>query len=1196
MTRTDATPAPRQVVAIGASAGGLAALKSMLPNLPVNQGVAYVLAQHMDPTHPSLLDQILQRDTHITVKAATDDERIEADCLYIIPPDKDGTVSDGRLHLAASEHESGPRHTVDILFLSVAKSYAAHAVGVILSGSGSDGLQGIRAIKAAEGLVIVQDPASAEFPGMPSVIIYERLADIIVPPEQIGPELSRLLVWPQEISPEVETEGETFAALVRTLVRKTGVAFDQYKESTLRRRIERRRIVTQQANLAAYLQLVTASDTEADLLLQDTLISVTEFFRDPETFDAIGHAIRTIVAGKSPGDAIRIWIPGCATGEEAFSIAILVADELGEAQRATEVQIFATDIDERAIDVARKSVYLKAALRDVAPALVEKYFVATGGTYQVASSIRDMVTFARHDMMRDPPFSRLDMVSCRNVLIYFKRAAQERLISVFHYILAPGGYLVLGPSESTGKLTELFEPVDVHAKIYVRRELEALPSALFGSKHTLPQLPVIAEAPPAGDDLEQRVRDRVFDQYVPPSVIVDQRFNVLHSHGDTARYLKLPEGDISVNLIDMAAAPLRVELRLALQKAEREQRTIRSHPIVLVEEGGRTAVTLIAMPLDMAPEVHARLLVLFEAQPVIEHADVTTPEENAAFRIRELEQELTATRDHLQTNIEELEASNEELQSVNEEYQSTTEELQSANEELQTTNEEMQSTNEELSTVNEELRVRSEDLAHANRDLESILNTAVSGIVVLDKDLRVTRYSAASRRIFDLLPTSIGKPLIAVGGAVDLALLSNEIQRALTNGAPIERELELGDKVFLVRLIPQLEGDDIGGMLISFVDATESLAAARESQRLATVLRDSSDAITVQRRDGQILAWNHGAERMYGYDEAEALSMNIDRVLPAAERAPWRALTESVYAGSHPQAANGIRLHRDGSTVEVSIVVTPLVDQNGEPYAVATTERDITLIREAEAQRKQAELALEARLTTAGEMAAGLAHELNQPVTSIIHFCDVALSIARDFDPKRRDQLIEVLTDATAQSQRAGDIIHNLRRFLGHRESKRSPHALNGIISEAAAFIRTDCERHGVELELSLTDGLPDVRVDSIQISQVLVNLAKNSIDAMKNADAGTPRITISTKLDDNRVHSVQVSVQDTGPGVDQDMAARLFEPFQTNKPNGLGMGLWISRSIIESHGGRLWADEAAAGGAAFHFSLPAGGEGEDLV
>jgi two-component system CheB/CheR fusion protein len=1174
-------------VAIGASAGGLAALKSMLPRLPFNRGVAYLLAQHMDPSQPSLLDQILQRNSRLQVKAATDGARIGADCLYIIPPDQDGTVVEGTIRLTPSEHPAGPRHTVDTLFASVARAYAERSIGVVLSGSGSDGLQGIRAIKAAEGCAVVQDPASADFTGMPDAVIHERLADIIAPPQRIGEELSRLLEWPAVAPLPAATNADTLQALVRALVRKTGVALDQYKETTLRRRIERRRIVTKQPDLAAYLRLVEESETEANLLLQDMLISVTDFFRDANTFEAIRAAIRSMLASKEAGESIRIWIAGCATGEEAFSVAMLLADELGDARKTADVQIFATDIDDRAIAVARRGTYLKASMAAVPPALIAKYCVSTDGSYQIAAGIREMVTFAKHDLMQDPPFTRLDFVSCRNVLIYFRRPAQERLIGTFHYILNSSGFLVLGPSENTSNLAELFDPIDPKSKVFVRRELEATPPALLRTKSAATKTTASPGPIAPGQPQEQRLRDLIFEQYAPPSVLVDQRFNVLHTHGDTRRFLRIPDGNISINIMDMTAASLRVELRLVLQKSEREHSMVRSRPIVLRDERGRLSVTLIAIPLGAPRPNNNQTLLLFESRPLQAQADEPLPDDRVSFRILELEQDLSATRDHLQTNIEELEASNEELQSLNEEYQSTTEELQSANEELQTSNEEMQSTNEELSTVNEELRVRSEELADANRDLESILNSAVSGIVVLDNDLRVTRYSAASRRIFDLLPTSIGKPLISVAG-IDLTLLSNDIQRALHSGVPVERELELGDQAFLVRLIPQQDAEDASGLVISFIDVTESILAARESRRLAAVLRDSTDAITVQRRDGSIIAWNRGAERMYGYTEAEALAMKIDAIMPPPERPKWRALVDRLYAGEHPHSIEGLRLNRDGEEIETSIVLTALVDESGKPYAIATTERDITLIREAEAQRRQAEIALEARLTTAGEMAAGLAHELSQPVTSVVHFCDVALSIAKAFDPQRRDELIEVLTDATAQSHRAGEIIRNLRRFLGRPETVRSAQQLNAIIQDAARFIRTDCRKHSAKLILDLADPLPDVVVDNTQIGQVLVNLVKNSLDAMLHANSEPRRITIRTGLvEAHGVRSVQTTVQDTGPGLDQEQAERLFEPFRTHKPNGLGMGLWISRSIVESHGGRLWADKSNVGGAAFHFSLP---------
>ncbi|WOJ93734.1 CheR family methyltransferase [Congregibacter variabilis] len=1183
--------APTHVVAIGASAGGLAALKLMLPTMPVGLGIAYVLVQHTDPAYPSLLDQILQRVTTLKVKTASNREAITSDYLYIIPAGMDVNLRNGMVQLQPSEHLQGSRHSVDQLFLSVANQYGENAIAIVLSGTGSDGLQGVRAIKAAQGMAIAQEPASAEYPDMPQTIIRERLTDVITAPEKIGQEVAYLLEWSKRSEPVPDNDSDAFQALIRTLVRKTGFAFDQYKETTLRRRMERRRIVTKQPDLGAYLKLVKTSNSEAELLLQDTLISVTDFFRDAKTFETIRGILRSIIARKKNDESIRIWIPGCATGEEAFSVAILLAEELDDAAQKREVQIFATDIDEHAIKVARKSVYLRPTLQHVPAALRDKYFVATDGSYKVSPSIRDMVVFAKHDLLHNPPFSRLDLVSCRNVLIYFKRPTQERLISTFHYALNPGAYLVLGPSESVGKLAELFDTIDESGKVFVRRDLEGFPPVLMRRE---PRTPKTQEKETFVSDAgrqEERIRDLVFDKYAPPGVLIDQRFNVLHLHGDLSRFIKLPDGNVSINLLDMVILPLRVELRLTLQKAQREQDTVRSKPVIFVDKAGKSELVLIATPTTSAVGHSSQTLVLFEARAVPEYRAETAVDDNAAFRVRELEQELSATRDHLQTNIEQLEASNEELQSVNEEYQSTTEELQSAHEELQTTNEEAQSVNEELSTANEELRVQSKALETAKRDIENILNSALAGIVVLDSEMQVIRYSAASCEFFDLIPDSIGRPLIAIGGAVDLTPLLQELHRAINTGKTVSRELELGEKSYLIRLTPINTAAGDRGLIITIFDASESLADARDAKRLAAVLKHSNDAITVQTADGQFLAWNTGAETLYGYSEAEALGMQVCDIEPDREQAASQMIRSNVFAGKTTAVSEMLRRRKDGKLVSVSVAITPLLDTQGHPYALATIERDLTLLKLAERQARQAEIALEARIITAGEMAAGLAHELNQPITSIVHFCDAALSIARDFDPARQEDLLQTLKDATAQSQRAGKIIHNLRRFLGHRESIRESIDMNSIVREAVEFIRMDGEQHDVTVHLNLADELPPVWGDPIQISQVLVNLTKNSIEALQTVDSRPRCIEISSQLDTDKAHSVRVTVEDTGPGIDKASGEHLFEPFQTNKAEGLGMGLWICRSIIQSHGGKIWVDSPTGTGARFHFLLPISSE-----
>ncbi len=951
---------PVVAVGIGSSAGGLEALKALLPGLPRGKGFTYVAAQHLDPTHPSMLAEILGQASDLPVIIAADGDVLLADRLYLLPPAHDCiAVRDGTLRLREDVPSTAPRHTIDILLAALAQAYGAQAAGIILSGSGTDGLNGARAIKAAGGVVIAEDPTAAAHPGMPEAVINAHLADLVRPPTEIGVALGdigerSLARGPANIAVAPKDE---LQALLDVLVKKTGFDFHQYKEGTVTRRIQRRMAVHKLGQLGDYRALVARSETEGELLLKDIFISVTGFFRDEAMFRALPAVLTSIIERKPADEPVRMWIAGCATGEEAFSIAMLLAETDGKRLAGRQVQIFATDIDDSAIAAARKSIYVAQDVKDIPEALLAKYFIRIDGVYQVGKSLRDKVIFTRHDLMRDPPFRHVDLISCRNVLIYFKRPLQERLIRLFHYGLNPGGVLVLGQSESIGSSTELFEVVDQGAKIFSRDgEAPTLPAAVPVPDLAARVQDARSPALVSSLSLERLFADLLMGGYAPAGVLVNGRMQIEHIRGDVSRFLRLPQGDANLSVMDMLVPALRLEVRLVLQKAQREKVTIRGHGIEIEAPAGICRITPVAIPTPASAVQPPLTLLLFEQQALadIGQKPASPEDDEPAIRLRELEQELAATRDHLQTSIQELETSNEELQSINEEFQSTSEELQSSNEELQTTNEELQSTNEELQTVNDELKAKTEELGAANVDLQNILNTALSGIVVLDRELRVTRYSAASKDVFKLWPTSIGKPLATTESTFDLSILSAEIDQAMKTSRQVDRDLQLGDRLFAIRLIPFREdGDKASGLIIVFQDETEKRLAEADARRLAAVVRDSNDAVTLQTLDGQILSWNRGAERMYGYDEAEALAMNIRKIIPEDRRDEAEARVEATVRGEDSGSFETVRLTRDGQRIDVSLAFTLLRDDRGQPQAIATTERDISK-RKHEEQRFRA--------------------------------------------------------------------------------------------------------------------------------------------------------------------------------------------------------------------------------------------------
>jgi two-component system CheB/CheR fusion protein len=1156
------------VIGIGASAGGVTALKELLPNLPMGSGFAYVVALHTGPTHRSLLADILEKESALLVKMAVDGERPQPDKIYVMPSDHDCTIQDGKLRLLDPVEQTGPRHSIDIMFASLSESYGERSAGIVLSGTGSDGLHGMLAIKAAGGIAIAQDPETAAYSGMPRSVIDAGLADLVLPPARIGGELVEIMRHPRraEVHDAFAQSKESLGALLAVLSRKTRCDFGQYKENTLSRRVERRMAVHKLDNLKDYSALVEKSDTEADLLFKDLLISVTGFFRDQEAFKVLGEAVQDIVERKSRGEVIRIWVPGCATGEEAFSIAILLAEALGKGSLGTPIQVFASDVDTGAIAFARRGLYLETSIKTVPKPLFEKYFTRIGNVYQVVKNVRDMVVFARHDLMQDPPFINLDLVSCRNVLIYFKRRLQERLIPVFHYSLNPGGYLVLGKSENVGKCTNLFKPFAERSKVFVKiGEGETLP-AILQQQHVAHERVGIPQTQPKGTtSLKDLYRTLVADAYAPPGVFVNDRFEVVHVQGDVSRFVHLPPGDLNVNVIDMAIAPLRLETRLVLQKAQRERVVVRGHPVELRDERGISRITPIAIPPTVVPEGGGHTLLLLEERTAAEPAEPVgrSKEDRDGIRIRDLEQELVATREQLQTSFEELQTSNEDLQSVKEEYQSTAEELQSANEELQTSNEELQSTNEELLTVNEELKIKSEALEIANADLENILNTVLSGIVVLDRNFRVTHYSIASRQVFDLLPSSVGRPLVAIGSPFDLTVLSGEIEKVMESGCQLDHDMALGDKMYFVRLIPLYEeGNTFSGMVITFNDETERKQAEKDTRRLATVVRDSNDAIAVLDLDGRFLTWNDAAKRTYGYTEAEARELTLRDLLPEGQQAQALQLIERLTGGENVSPCQAKRRTKDGRELDVWLTATLLRDEDGKPQAVATTERDLADIKKLAAEKEF----LNQADRNKSEFLARISHELRTPLNTIIGFSEIIKDELLGSVEQRK--YVQYGKDIHSSSLHLLDLINDIldlskieANAFELEEEVLDPRVL---AEEVLHMLAPQADEQGVSLSIDATADLPNLKSDRRAIRQILLNLLNNAI---KFTPSGG-RVVLGMHLDQDG--SLSLVVCDTGVGIAEEDIPKSMKPFTQipsrfgTKNAGTGLGLSIVRGLAE--------------------------------
>jgi two-component system CheB/CheR fusion protein len=823
--------APLTVVGIGASAGGLKALQHFFESVPADSGMAYVVIMHLDPERESRIAEILQDRTPVPVTQVTRATAVEADHVYVIAPGQDLAMQGNTIRVI--ERGDGPLHApVDLFFRTLAVSFGANAVGVVLSGTGMDGTPGIRLVKEAGGITVAQLPAEAEYDGMPASAIATGQVDLVLPCAEIPAELLRLRRMPSPLpegAPPADIEA-LLAQVFATLRGRTGHDFRLYKRATVLRRLERRLRFNGVEGLEEYLPLLRESEAEAAALERDLLISVSGFFRDPDAFAALAGIVPALFEGKGPGDAVRVWVAGCATGEEPYSLAILLDEHAATLVHPPQVQIFATDIDEKGYAWGREALYPTPAVAEIPPERLQRYFTQEAGGYRVRKPLRERVLFAVHDVLRDPPFSRLDLVSCRNLLIYLQPEAQERVMETFHYALRPGGLLFLGASESAGG-DGLFAPAARTQRIF-RRDAARHRTP---PRHPAAAPPPPAVRPPAGPGGERASQGfsfgtlhlRMLEAYAPPSLVVDERLEVVHLSGRAGRYLHLAEGEPSHNLIDLTRGDLRMELRTALHRAfQLGIPTVRDVRVDGEGEGDGGRLVSLQVHPSAAGEGAARFaLVVFEEQARLaaDAAELEEPDGGAPGRgVARLEEELRRAKDRLEAVSAAGDRTVEELQSANEELRSINEEQRAAAEELETSREEIQSINEELTTVNQEHQATIEELKRTNADLQNLIESTEIGTVFVDRAMRIRRYTPAADALFNFVATDRGRPLAHITHRLDYAGLVEDVESVLASLERIEREVSsTTGRWYAVRINPYRSPEGgVDGAVLTFFDVT----------------------------------------------------------------------------------------------------------------------------------------------------------------------------------------------------------------------------------------------------------------------------------------------------------------------------------------------------------------------------------------
>jgi two-component system CheB/CheR fusion protein len=949
------------IVGIGASAGGLETLNAFFSIMPPDSNMAFVVIQHLSPKHKSIMASIVNKHTRMTVEQIEDGTKLEPNQVYLNPPGKNVAIFNSRLHLLEPLKTNSINMPVDFFFRSLSQDRGEKAIGIILSGTASDGTLGIKEIKGGGGLVMVQQPDTAKYDGMPKSAIETGLVDFILPVEKMPETLIHYVKHPflesldkiKLAEPSTKNHIQKIFALIRN---GTGHDFSHYKANTIARRVERRLAVHQITSLSDYVLYLQNNPAEINVLFKNLVIGVTSFFRDTEAYDLLEQKVLPeLLSEKKPDMTIRLWVAGCSTGEEAYSLGMILFEAMDKVKKHFNVQIFATDIDMDALDTARKGIYPESIGTDVSGERLNRFFIKEQGVLKVKKELRDMVIFSIQNIIKDPPFSRLDLVSCRNLMIYMDSVLQKKIIPLFHYTLNPGGILFLGTSESIGEYTDLFQPINSKWKIFERKKqlagtVTAYPAGInygFQQRDEFDEkdkLPVMSEV--------QAMAERtILDEYAPAGVLINAKYEILHFVGKTDRYLVLPTGKPSFNILNMARADLKHPLTAALHKAVREKTNAFCKRLRVNYNGAFCIVDISVKQMTGKGLPPGFMLVIFEDKTPVKEAD---KKKTGALKVKKqdtalqrLEQELRSTREYLQATIEEMETSNEELKSTNEELQSVNEELQSTNEELETSKEELQSTNEELSTVNAELQNKVDEIFKTNDDMKNLLASTEIASIFLDSDLCIKRFTPAATKIISLIQADIGRPLNDLKTSfpdVDLVGQSRKVLKDLNN---VEMEILSKDLTwYAVKIMPYRTTENIiNGVTMTFVDINK-VKQADKIRRLATVLEDSNDAVTVLDLEGNILAWNKGAQQMYGWTQNEAIKMNISEIIPEDKQNELKSFIEKIRRGKTVKSFKSQRKTKAGKILEVWLTVTALTDESGQTFEIATTERNLAWLTE----------------------------------------------------------------------------------------------------------------------------------------------------------------------------------------------------------------------------------------------------------
>ena len=1155
------------VAGVGASAGGLEAFTQFLKALPVDTGVAFVLVQHLDPKHESLLTELLSRATSLSVTSVTEGVVVAPNCVYVIPPNVEMEIRRDTLHLLPRSKRRGMHMPIDGFFRSLAEDRQGRAIGIILSGTASDGAMGMGAIKAAGGITFAQDDQSAKYGGMPQSAIAAGVVDFVLPPEGIAHEIAQIGSHPfirpgrgKTVEIPADSDG-TLAQIFRHLLGAAGVDFSLYKQNTIRRRIKRRMVLHRMERLEDYVAYLRRHPDESKALYEDLLINVTGFFRDPEMFDSLKSVVFPAI-GREVRGPIRIWVPGCSTGEEAYSIVISLLEFLGDRVQGAPIQMFATDLSEPAIETARVGIYPESITGDVSNERIRRFFVKVERGFQVSKMVRDVCVFARHDVTKDPPFSRLDIISCRNVLIYLGPILQKQVVPVFHYALNPGRFLVLATAEGIGGSSDLFQLVDRKSKIYSKKgaptrfHLE-LPSP--GATRVDEAKALVGDLPREAD--VQRETDRVLlARFAPAGVLITEAMEIIQVRGHTGAYLEPAPGQAGVNLLRMAREGLAPVLRTAVHKALKTQRPVHKNRVPYLYDGERRAVDIEVIPISLRARstMEPHFLVMFDHGSALRRGAPRTKgqpftawtEKRETGRLR---RELVAAKEYLQSIIEEQEASNEELKSANEEILSSNEELQSTNEELETAKEELQSSNEELTTLNEELQNRNSDLGQLNNDLSNVLASVNLPIVILGADLRIRRFTPAAEKALNLIASDVGRRITDIRPNIALPDLEPMLLEVIDTVRIREMSIQDTDgRWHSLRLRPYRTLDNrIDGVVMMLVDIDEvkrSSQLVRESQDYAeAIVATVTEAIVVLSADLRVRSANRSFYELFQLTPEETLDRPIQELGDGRCNIP-RLISALRAVAGEKEAIDSMDLEADFPIIgHRGLLMTVRRVQGSTQGALLCAISDIT-------ERLQAEKAV-------GELSGHLLQSRDEEQRRIareLHDATAQNLAAITMHLKLIDGS-KLSGDARRHLTDCSDLAQQCSRELRDIASLLHPPLLDeiGLIDAVNWYIESFSRRSGIKVTLKDADEIGRLPKD---VETALFRIVQESL-ANVQRHSGSPAAEIEIEHENGEVSA---QIVDHGKGMPKGLRTSTLMTSTT------GMGIAAMRERAKQLGGVL--------------------------